>query len=405
MVLESPYARAICDARPAIVGHTLVCSTNHVASAFDLADQSYAHLRVMQEEISRRTYEAFNEVGVYEHGRSMLCRFHVVNPGHIHAHLHVLPVSFDLIGRSGYEHKWDGPPGNSITAEDRYLYQEIGKVPNETWAVGKLPVRRHFVRAELEEVLRQGQRPWIPLTATPDDHDDAVEETASLISQHDVSERPQNVIALLGSDLAGKNRIANALGRSTNCMIFDVDLIFRLWALLAHESEKAPNWLSTAITESFVNGRTVFLKHTGLPSSGGLRFEGRTLQSELFDQNLTPYLFDIRSNTDIRDQVDLIASILIRREPSVLIASEVSKHTSEVNPLKVYLLSGDLNSNAEEGRQVIELAASKNLQTIAPQWTDIRLYANKHKPEELADLIGEAWRLRFGCDFHRDPNE
>src|SRR3989442_1116809 len=89
VVLESPYARAICDARPAIVGHTLVCSKAHVASAFDLTEPAYSHLRVMQQEISRRMYECFGEVGVYEHGRSMLCRFHIVNPGHIHAHVHI----------------------------------------------------------------------------------------------------------------------------------------------------------------------------------------------------------------------------------------------------------------------------------------------------------------------------
>ncbi len=404
MVLESPYTRAICDMRPAMVGHTLVCSKAHVASAFDLTEPSYSHLRVMQQEISRRIHEAFNEVGVYEHGRSALCRFHTVNPGHIHTHLHILPVSFDLIERSGYEHKWNGPPEHSIKAEDRYLYQEIGNLPLETWAVGELPVRRHFVRAELEAVLSRGGRPWIPLTASPDDHDDAVEETVSLISKYDVLEKPHNVIALLGSGWAEKNKIANALGKSTGFVVIDVDLICRFWAWLSLNAKQAPSSLSERVTESFVKGNAVFPSLAERSAVGGaLRFAERMLDSELFDETLTPYLREIRNEKNTMDRVDLIVSMLISRQSSVLVALEIGQHTSAVNPLKVYLTTGGLSTGTEEGERQVESGGFPILETAAPRWSDLRVSPTGLTPEDLSDLICEGWRLRFGFDISERP--
>lgn len=202
----------MCDARPAVVGHVLVVSTAHIPSAIDLTEPAYTHLRLVQQEISWRVKRQFGEVGVYEHGRSMICRFHDVNRGHVHAHLHVVPASFDLIQLSGYDVLWTRQPSSQeITENDRYLYQEIGERPCESWAIGRLPVRRHFVRAQLQDVLRERQRPWIPLESSPDDHDEAVSTTASELRDVEAVQT-SNKIFLLGSvDQHSKAEIAAAL--------------------------------------------------------------------------------------------------------------------------------------------------------------------------------------------------
>lgn len=215
VILETPYARAICDARPAMVGHVLVTSTNHIPSAFDIEEPASAHLRLVQQEVSWRMHNHFGEVGVYEHGRSMICRFHDINRGHVHAHLHILPVSFDLITRSGYESIWSVQPTKlEITTNDRYLYQEIGDYPKQLWATGRLPVRRHFVRSELQDVLSERGIAWIPLESSPDDHDDAVEATASILKTAQPLSGTKTIILYGPLDILMKNRIASDIQKA-----------------------------------------------------------------------------------------------------------------------------------------------------------------------------------------------
>lgn len=269
IILETPYARAMCDARPIIIGHILVVSAEHIPSAFDVSGIALAHLQIVQQEISHRIHSRFGQVGVYEHGRSMLCRFHDANRGHTHAHLHVLPVSSDLLNQSGYEFVWGERPSMcEITENDRYLYQEIGEYPRNSWAIGTLPVRRHFVRTHLEEVLAEKGKQWISLESSPDDHDDAVSATAEILGASD-KEPELKIIALFGSlESSAKTEIAKvlqtALG-SQGRIVLDSELgkstetetALRVWLLDKAESATpsfAPLHQETAIPSKISAG-------------------------------------------------------------------------------------------------------------------------------------------------------
>ncbi|AKQ67971.1 hypothetical protein A176_004883 [Myxococcus hansupus] len=177
-----PGARVLCDARPALVGHVLVVSESHVPSAEDLDGLEYLRLRLAQQEAAARVHAVFGEVGVYEHGRSAICRFHCADRGDTHAHAHVVPISCDLVERTGFISRLGTrPAAEQLVETDRYVYQESGPLPGATWGFGGGHVRRHFVRSELHRVLEERNTRWVPLDAPPSEHRETNEESIRLL--------------------------------------------------------------------------------------------------------------------------------------------------------------------------------------------------------------------------------
>jgi len=197
------------DAKPIIAGHTLVAPKAHVPSVADLGPLDQAQLRIVQREVSRRLCVARGEAGAYEHGRSALCRFHAADRGHIHAHVHVVPVSFDLIGQTEAE-----APSEHISLPfglpdgKRYLYQETGPSPNETWALAGWPIKRHVVRSELQRELSRRGVEWIAVDADAATLDDAEDETTRLLGRHG---RRSGIIEIVGPSFERNQAVASLL--------------------------------------------------------------------------------------------------------------------------------------------------------------------------------------------------
>jgi len=200
VLLETPHARVMCDEKPIVVGHLLVAPKMHIGSFLDLPQMVQAHVLLLQQEASRRIRHLFGEVGVYEHGRSAICRFQLPNPGHIHAHFHVLPVSFDILRFIHTDWICEEPPQAILSAEERYLFQEIGDLPERNWAGGRLSVLRHFIRSAIQSEVAQRGVSWFSLSAPPAEHEAAVEQTASLFRSVADARPPQGLIVQGGSE-------------------------------------------------------------------------------------------------------------------------------------------------------------------------------------------------------------
>ncbi len=408
MVLETPYARAICDARPALAGHVLITSREHVPSVFDLDEPAYSQLRGLQQEIASRVQLACGEVGVYEHGRSVLCRFHQANRGHVHAHLHVLPVSFDLIGRSGYEQKWSHIPSNELIREDdRYLYQEIGNVPMETWATGSLPVQRHFVRAELQNVLSERGRDWIPLTSQPDEHDEAVDKTADfLIPKPSADFRGVELISEMRPSIC---EAAKRIGANLGWVVVDIELIYRAVAIITKLFNKQ-DLLSALdlLVNAFQSGEASFEP----PSENSvgvsrLRVNNNIWDHQLFDPQLNTYLESIDKSELVRagidEGIDSILTAILKLKSTVVISRSPLKNL-RIPLLRVFLLNhqriDELPSlPLESAVDIQRMCSPVNTQPVMPQWDDFHFSIDDLLPDAEADLILTALRLRFNPDL------
>lgn len=211
-VFGSSYARALVDARPITIGHALLVSADHVPSVFDLPPVQREGFRLVQAELVRRVLTAFGEVAAYEHGRSVACRFHASDQGHCHAHVHVLPVSDDLLKGLGWSTSEREPLDDVLTFGKRYLYQMVGSDSAEEWASAGHNVPRHFVRTELERVRSLMGRPYFPLTLHSIEHHRNVFATAATLRGARVSETralllrfqdepPAGVLALIVEEL------------------------------------------------------------------------------------------------------------------------------------------------------------------------------------------------------------
>jgi histidine triad (HIT) family protein len=184
ILIDRAGVLAVCDARPIVVGHLLVVSRSHIPSVFDLPVGERAEFRLVQARITAAVQAAFGDVGSYEHGRSAVCRFGVADGGHTHAHVHVLPAAFDLIGESTGVLSLEPPPGLSDHAGLRYLYQKLGINGLEEWSAIHGPrVPRHFVRTAFQDELTRRGIPWLPIGTDPANHDETIEETATIIRQ------------------------------------------------------------------------------------------------------------------------------------------------------------------------------------------------------------------------------
>jgi diadenosine tetraphosphate (Ap4A) HIT family hydrolase len=168
IVIRSSRALAVCDAMPAMLGHILVAPISHCPSVLDLSPPDREHVRIVEQEIGQRLYLWQGDWGHYEHGRSLLCRFHTISPPNLHAHVHSLPYSFDLVHQSDDATEEGGP------AVGRYLYQRTRRAPEERYAAVGTETPRHVVRSTLERVLREAGRVPISLEESADVHDNAV---------------------------------------------------------------------------------------------------------------------------------------------------------------------------------------------------------------------------------------
>lgn len=173
---------ALCDARPILAGHVLIASRSHIPSVLDLSEAERTTVRQIQERVTSAVRAAFGDVGAYEHGRSAVCRFGMIDGGHLHAHVHLLPVAFDLITMAG-GHLSPSPPRELRDRRElRYLYQKLGTGGAESWhtAYG-FNVPRHFVRSAAQEEFSRRAIPWLEVNSDPVLHEEAIAATAASI--------------------------------------------------------------------------------------------------------------------------------------------------------------------------------------------------------------------------------
>jgi diadenosine tetraphosphate (Ap4A) HIT family hydrolase len=375
VLLETDEAKVICDAKPAVVGHVLIVSREHSPSAFDLSSSARAHLRLAQQEIGRRTRNRFGEVGIYEHGRSMLCRFQPGSQGHFHAHLHAVPISFDLIARSQYESSWTGSLlPKSLAADDRYLYQEIGDFPQETWATGRLPVVRHFVRSELQNVLTERGLKSIPLSAPPDDHDDAIDQTAALLSPSD--SRCKQGLVLIASNRHWLQGLARGLRASVRLPIANMESVVHLVAQLSSESEGANCMLLfDKIVEAFRTGEAFFEPDVSSSlEQSRIRLNGRIWTEEPYASSLTNHLEQLASSDSLPAFLTRVATTVLGRGPAIIL-SRTKLDISVDIPQFVF-------------------AESESIQLVSG-WNDFRFCIDDLTSDEAVGLVESALELDF----------
>ena len=385
IILETPYARAIADIRPVIVGHVLVTSTEHAPSALDLDEVGYLGLRLVQQEISRRIWAANGEVGAYEHGRSMLCRFHDHNRGVVHAHVHVLPASFNL-GAGSQISLSPHPPTYLSSENDRYLYQETGQRPVEMWATGKLPIFRHFVRKQFQESLNERGLAWRPLELSPDDHEDAAESTKALLSCSDRLNGKIRALALFGTDSGALKGIAQSLRKRIRWPIVDSELSLRFLAWLSLKySETDTQALLDRAAIAFSTGLAAHVQcSSDEPIDPQMRFDSQVLGAELLDPQLMQAVRRLEQE-NIRKRIWRVIEIELERTASILIANDSDEPNLPRIALRVYLS----DRNKTNGNLV-------DVGLARPTWNDVRLILDQTKAEDVAKLIIEAWQLRYG---------
>ena len=182
VVAETPHAIAICDARPLCAGHVLICPRDHFASMIDTPVWALNHVAVLQYEVGRRLLDRFGEVGIYEHGRSSISRFHVASGDFCHAHVHALPVSDDVLRFVSNQRSWGHvPTERELSDEPDYFWQECSSGPVPKWGAGLTPPRNHCVRGLIEKALTARNVRYIPLSAPAAQHRIAIKQTAGAL--------------------------------------------------------------------------------------------------------------------------------------------------------------------------------------------------------------------------------
>jgi len=175
VIREGHLTRVLVDIRPICRGHLLVVPKAHAASVAVSDERTQQAVASTALELARLLAGMWGEAGIYEHGGSPICRPRGCGGGAMHAHLHVLPLSAEVI------EMW-GESGSALTAgasSDHYLFQASGD--SLTPQVRDLPpiVPRHFVRGLLQRALHDRGRDWLPMSADPAAHIALAEATRS----------------------------------------------------------------------------------------------------------------------------------------------------------------------------------------------------------------------------------
>lgn len=364
VILETSNARAICDARPVAIGHTLIVPKNHLPSALDLNPFDRAHLDILQQETAHRLKRAKAEVGIYEHGRSRLCRFHDNPVGFSHAHLHVLPLSFDFTLQAHFRSVFAiAPSVDDLQDTARYLYQEQGVRPIKQWAVGLGDVPRHFVRSEFQKSLAARGITWLPLDLTPDDFDDAVDATTAIFQAPTAKNQSLNLVYGLERRLGFLRILVDA-----GWQVIDLDLVFKFAKWWEGEAPSTVTFVPN-LQDANRDELVVTLDQAGKPA---IVHDGKNLSEPLKD-----LLTDDSPNQvaiGMERAVTLIQPSL-ERGPTILF----SQHGIP------------LNQRLSSRRFFLDVTQSDSLD--GPTWEDFRLNSSELTVEQIAEIVAESSKL------------
>jgi hypothetical protein len=309
----------------------------------------------------------------------MVCRFHDINRGHCHAHLHVLPASFDLIGRTGHDLKWKGRPTTAdVTANERYLFQEIGDIPEQTWAVGSLPIWRHFVRTAFQDLLAESGQSWIPLSATPDDHDENVERTA-LLFRNAPKEKQANAILLYGGSVTLLRDVSLAIHDRRGWPIIDQELLYRFVTWLDRDVNRGQSW---SVVDYFKRETAKYI----MPSAEQeplVYYNGKSINDELFDSNLEDNFVSLIGRNHIHQEAAALINFLSAPSPAIVIGYEALADEGSDEFMRAFLTVPDSSPSLNH-------PATK----LSPTWQDVRLETDELNVTEISDLILSAFDLR-----------
>lgn len=377
VALETVHARAICDARPAAVGHMLIVPKAHLPSSLDLDPLNRAHLDVLQQEVVRRLQRKTGTVGVYEHGRSRMCRFHDVPVGYCHAHMHVLPASFDFVKRANYGSTWTREPSAEVLGPNaRYLFQEIGDSPIRKWAVGNTPVPRHFVRAEFEASLAEFGHSWIPLGLSPDDYDEAIRQTAAIFTEP--SSKAKGIAVFVPSDQL-RWEISIKLAARLKWRLIDLSLLMRLVAWTNNKSNagSVSDYVEQFRASLLMNTIFSFDSTLGTPTA---IYHGENVWTELHQPEVDNAVDELQANSDFVDQFKKVITAIADQEPLIVLANSFGQLLENVPLTKVIVFNDQTD-------------LSKPVSGYLAGWQDFRLNVTGLTSDDSSALIAEALDL------------
>jgi len=187
ILLENSDALVMIDVRPMCAGHVLVVPRGHESSVRSVVPNRLKGLMDLATTAARVLERRWGEAGMYEHGGGPLCRPHLARVSSAHAHLHILPISTDIVSRL--------PAGLRADRSDvvvnglHYLWQRAGPAGDErsTDLIGGVPP--HITRTLLQLAFDEYAQPWIPLSAAPRLHERAIAETRATFAARQTPSR------------------------------------------------------------------------------------------------------------------------------------------------------------------------------------------------------------------------
>ncbi|RKG88094.1 hypothetical protein D7V97_42845 [Corallococcus sp. CA053C] len=364
LLFTTPGARVLCDARPALVGHVLVVSEAHVPSAEDLDGLDYLRFRLAQQEVAARLHAVFGEVGVYEHGRSAICRFHCADRGDTHAHAHVVPISCDLVERTGFITRLERrPPAEQLVETDRYVYQEAGATPASTWGFGGGNVRRHFVRSELHRVLEERGARWVPLDAPPSEHRETNEESVRLLG---APAAPERHCVLSGHPPAFTEQAAHELATRLGWTLLRPEVLLRR---VVRQGALTPGQSLAAVAAALARAVELGAVKPGLddadlePSTPALRAREEQLSRD----------------PAVWEELGGLLQVVLRARPSVF---------ADTRPEGAGRVPGD--------GLVVRLADGA-ARPVGTAWRERHVDTTGLTPAQVAGYVAQAWALRLAA--------
>lgn len=304
VLLETQYARAMIDSCPIMPGHILVASKEHSPSAIDLDPYAYAHLRLVQQEVAYRLHHIYGTVGVYEHGRSKICRFHDYDYQEMHAHLHLLPACLNIVAEEIHE---------DISSDNagRYLYQEIGSNPIITMHYVRGSIRRHYLRNKFQNLLTELELPWQPLSLTYDDHSDTVDETEQYFKSKSMD---GGIVLSLPQYSIRTGQLTSYINAETK-LVCEVDLLNYLYELMQKHPSRSLEFWKDDIPQKI---RRIWDKSARENNRVDRKLEN-LIQLNTGDSHLPPSLF--YNSSSVQNVIDWILNNLTTNDEAVVITS------------------------------------------------------------------------------------